>query len=52
LGDFTVGSTPSSPVILSAGQGITLTSTSTQSPLQGIVIECTTGSMDLVLAVS
>jgi len=52
LGDFTIGSTPSSPVTLSAGQGITLTSTSPISPLQGITINCTTGSMDLVLAVS
>lgn len=52
LGDFTVGSTPSSPVTLSAGQGITLTSTSPQSPLQGISLNCTTGTMDLVLAVS
>jgi hypothetical protein len=52
LGDFTIGGVPSSPVTLSAGQGITLTSTSPQSPLQGITIECTSGSMDLVLAVS
>ena len=52
LGDFTVGSTPSSPVTLSAGQGLTLTSTSPISPLQGITLECTSGSMDLVLAVS
>lgn len=52
LGDFTVGSTPSAPVTLSAGQGITLTSTSPQSPLQGITLYCTTGTMDLVLAVS
>lgn len=52
LGDYTIGSTASTPVTLSAGQGITLTSTSPQSPLQGITIECTSGSMDLVLAVS
>jgi hypothetical protein len=52
LGDFTIGDVTSTPVTLSAGQGITLTSTSPQSPLQGITIECTSGSMDLVLAVS
>jgi hypothetical protein len=52
LGDFTIGGVTSTPVTLSAGQGITLTSTSPQSPLQGITIECTSGSMDLVLAVS
>ena len=52
LGDFTISDVTSTPVTLSAGQGITLTSTSPQSPLQGITIECTSGSMDLVLAVS
>ena len=52
LGNFTIGNKTSAPVTLSAGQGITLTSTSPQSPLQGITIECTSGTMDLVLAVS
>ena len=52
LGDFTIGGMTSTPVTLSAGQGITLASTSPQSPLQGITIQCTSGSMDLVLAVS
>lgn len=52
LGNFQIGTKASAPVTLSAGQGITLTSTSPQSPLQGITIYCSTGTMDLVLAVS
>ena len=52
LGNFQIGNKQSAPVTLSAGQGITLTSTSPQSPLQGITIYCATGTMDLVLAVS
>jgi len=45
------GLTPSN-LVLSNGQGVTLTSPSTNSPLSGIIVEWVSGTVDVVISVS
>jgi hypothetical protein len=52
LGSFVFqGLTPSN-LVLSNGQGITITAPSTNSPLSGITIEWVSGTVELVISVS
>jgi len=45
------GLTPSN-LVLTDGQGVTLTSPSTSSPLSGIIVEWVSGTIEVVIAVS
>jgi len=45
------GLTPNN-LILANGQGVTLTSPSTSSPLSGIIIEWVSGTVDIIISVS
>lgn len=42
--------TPSSPVDFTVGEGVTITSPSLTNPIDGVVIDATGGSVDLILS--
>ena len=52
LGDLDIGGVSSTPVIQSANQGATFTASSVISPIDGIVISCVSGTIDIILSVS
>jgi|APGre2960657404_1045060.scaffolds.fasta_scaffold00170_44 hypothetical protein len=51
LGNLSIGGVQSSSVIQSANQGATFTAGSVTSPLEGITINCVSGTIDIVLSV-
>lgn len=49
-GNRTFQGTPSSPVDFTVGEGVTITSPSVTNPIDGVTIDATGGSVDLILS--
>jgi hypothetical protein len=50
-GSLSINGVPSSSVVQEANQGATFTAGSVTSPLEGIVISCVSGTIDIILSV-
>lgn len=51
IGNLSINGVASTSVVQSANQGATFTATSPVSPLEGITLNCVSGTMDVVLSV-
>jgi hypothetical protein len=51
LGNLSIDGVASNSVVQEANQGATFTSTSNNSPIEGITLSCVSGTMDVILSV-